>query len=77
MSGIVSDMDGVISRQEISRSESFTREHLQMWLEEADVRVILHIHKAVTNGVERVVVLSNDTDVVRGPSTFWTFSSLD
>ena len=64
LSGIVSDMDGVISGQEISRSESFTREYLQMFLEETDVRVIPHIHKAVSNGVERVVVLSNDTDVV-------------
>ena len=64
MSGIVSDTDGVISGQEISRSESFTREDLQMWLEEADVRVIPHIHKAVSNGVERVVVLSYDADVV-------------
>ena len=27
-------------------------------------RVIPHIHKAVSNGVERVVVLSNDTNVV-------------
>ena len=64
LSGIVSDMDGVISGQEISRSERFTREDLQMWLEEAEVRVILHIHKAVSNGAERVVVPSNDTDVV-------------
>ena len=57
LSGIVSDKDGVISGQEIFCSESFTREDLKMWLEEADVRVIL-------NGVERVVVLSNDIDVV-------------
>ena len=35
-----------------------------MWLEEAEVRVIPHIHKAVSNGMERVVVLSIDTDVV-------------
>ena len=64
LSGIGSDTDGVISGEEISCPESFTREDLQMWLEEADVRVIPHIHKAVSNGVERVVVLSNDTDVV-------------
>ena len=64
LSRIVSDMDGVISGQEVFHSESFTREDLQMCLEEADVRVIPHIHKAVSNGVERVVVLSNDTDVV-------------
>ena len=64
LSGVVSDTDSVINGQEISRSESFTRENLQMWLEEADVRVILHIHKAVSNSVERVVVLSNDTDAV-------------
>ena len=54
----------MISGQEISRSESCTREDLQMWLEEADVRVIAHIHEAVSNSVEPVVVLSNDTDVV-------------
>ena len=35
-----------------------------MWLEEAEVRVIPHILKAVLNGVERVVVLSNDIDLV-------------
>ena len=66
LSGIVSDMDGVISGQKNSRSESFNREdlHAQMWLEEAEVPVIPHILKAVSNGVERVVVLSNDTDVV-------------
>ena len=64
LSGIVSDTDGVISGQEISRSESFTGEDLQMWLEEADVRVISHIHKAVSNGVKRVVLLSYDTDVM-------------
>ena len=64
MSGIVSDTDGATSGQEISGSESFTREDLQMWLEEADVRLIPHIHKAVSNGVEQVAVLSNDTDVV-------------
>ena len=46
LSGIASDTDGVISGQEISRSESFTGEDLQMCLEEADVRVIPHIHKA-------------------------------
>ena len=45
LSGIVSDKDGVINGQEIFCSESFTREDLKMWLEEADVRVIL-------NGVE-------------------------
>ena len=55
LSGIVSDTDGAISGQEISRSESFTREDLQMWPP---------IHKAVSNGVERVLVLSYDTDVV-------------
>ena len=47
LNGIVSDMDGVIGGQEISCSEGFTREDLQMWLEEADIRVIPHIHKAV------------------------------
>ena len=64
LSGIVSDTDGVIVGQEISRSESFTREELQLWLEEADVRVIPHIHKAVSKSAERVVVLSYDTDFV-------------
>ena len=64
MSRIVSDTHGVISGQEIPRSESFTGEDLQMWLEEADIRVIPHIHKAVSNGVKLVMVLSNDTDVV-------------
>ena len=64
LSGIVSDTDGVISGQEISHSESFKREDLQMWLEEADVRVIPHIHKAVSNGVKRVVLILYDTDVV-------------
>ena len=38
LSGIVSDTDGVSSGQEISRSESFPRDDLQMCLEEADVR---------------------------------------
>ena len=35
-----------------------------MRLEEADVRVIPYIHKAVSNGVKRMVLLSYDTDVV-------------
>ena len=64
LSGVVSDTDGVISGQEISRSESCTSDDLQMWLEEADVRVIPHIHEAVSNSVEPVVIVSNDTDIM-------------
>ncbi len=37
---------------------------LQSTQEEADTRIILHLIHAVSNGVERVVIHANDTDVI-------------
>ena len=39
------------------------REDLASNLEEADVRIIPHLHTAVMHGCKRAIVLSNDTDV--------------
>ena len=47
------------------QEDKFTfRPDLDSFIEEADYRVISHIEKAVLNGIKRIIVYSNDTDVV-------------
>ena len=40
------------------------RPDLDSVIEEADCRIIPHVEKAALHGIERVIVYSNDTDVV-------------
>ncbi len=44
---------------------------LNVSLEEADVRLIIHINDAAKDGMKRVVVVSNDTDVLVLCLHFW------
>ena len=38
--------------------------HLRSELDEADLRILMHILDCTQNGIKRCVVLSNDTDVI-------------
>ena len=64
LSGYVTDANGVQNCTEVSTGVTTVRYDLNSNTEEADCRMVPHIAKAAENGVERVVVLSNDTDVV-------------
>ena len=46
------------------RNVIFDSQGLALNMEEADQRIIPHLHKAVTEGCKRVIVLRNDTDVL-------------
>ena len=65
LSGCVTNNNDVISIVEILEQDKqlTIREDLTNQLEEADVRIIPHIEKAIKNESKRIVVLSNDTDV--------------
>ena len=65
LSRCVTNNNDVISTVEISEQDKqlTIREDLTNQLEEADVRIIPHIEKAIKNESKRIVVLSNDTDV--------------
>ena len=44
--------------------ETMEIEELTSGHEEADERIVPHAHYAVSNGCQRLIVVSNDTDVV-------------
>jgi DTW domain-containing protein YfiP len=61
---------GCVIDDEMKHAELFSGERtrvlpeLNNMLEEADLQIVPHVNWAVQNGAKRVVVLSNDTDVV-------------
>ena len=63
LSGYVTDGDGVFSAIEVKNGNVSDRPDLNCTLEEADCRLILHIAKAGKEHYDRIIVLSNDTDV--------------
>ena len=46
------------------RNVTFDHQDLALNLEEADQRIIPHLHKTVTEGCKKAIVLCNDTDVL-------------
>ena len=64
LSGYVSDASGIESGILIKHGVEFEKEELKSSLDEADYRIIQHIAYARKNGYKRIVVASNDTDVV-------------
>ena len=64
LSGYVTDLEGIKPCIEQYQGDLQTCPDLDSMIEEADSRIILHIQKAVMRGVLRVIVHSNDTDVV-------------
>ncbi len=44
---------------------------LNVSIEEADARIMIHIKNAVQSGMKRIVVISNDTDVLVLCLHFW------
>ena len=64
LSGYVDDSEGVKPCVELCEGNEQACPDLDSEIEEADSRIIPHVEKAARRGVQRVVVHSNDTDVV-------------
>ena len=64
LSGYVTDGDGSQDCIEIENGQQHIRHELKSDIEEADARIIPHVAFSIRSGTKRVVVLSNDTDVV-------------
>ena len=64
LSGYVTDADGSLPCELLISGETYEQPNLNSSIEEADCRIIPHIFEAVKLGFCRVMVLSNDTDVV-------------
>ena len=62
-SGFVSD-EGISHGLECKNGESLPRLDLSSSIEETDGRIIPHIAKAIENGCKRMIVHSNDADVL-------------
>ena len=63
-SGCVTDSEGMKTCTELYQGDLLTYPDRDLMIEEANSRIIPHIQKAVMRGVRRVIVHSNDTDVV-------------
>ena len=59
----MSDNEGVTPCIELHQGYPQRCTELDSNIEEADSRIIPHIEKAIMRGVQKVIVLSNDTDV--------------
>ena len=64
LSGYVTDSDGAADCVAIENGVLSVRPELHSSIEEADCRLIPHVHNAVQCQSKRVLILSNDTDVV-------------
>ena len=64
LSGYVTDSDGPQPCELLISGEAYEQSSLNSSIEEADCRIIPHIFEAVKLGFCRIMVLSNDTDVV-------------
>ena len=64
LSGYVSSNNGIVSCTKINKDgDQVQLSDLNFSLEEADLRLIPHIHHTLLQGAQRVVIASNDTDV--------------
>ena len=64
LSGYVTDADGPQGCIKVHREQVTTQDSLMSVIEEADARIIPHIAASISDGSKRIVVLSNDTDVL-------------
>ena len=64
LSGYVTDSEGIKPCIELYQGDIQIYSDLDSTIEEADSRIIPHVQKAVMRGVKRVIVHSNDTDVL-------------
>lgn len=64
LSGMVVNEELISARLKLNGSPASDLSLLNNWQEEADCRIINHVHWAVRRGCKRVVVMSNDTDTV-------------
>ena len=64
LSGFVTDVEGIHPCLEVNRGDVVHRADLDSSVEEADGRIISHTAKAIEDGCKRIVVYSNDADVV-------------
>ena len=64
LSGMVVNDELLSARLKLADSPATDLSLPSKWQEEADCRVIAHVHWAAQRGCERVVVLSNDTDTI-------------
>ena len=63
LSGYVTKNSEIKNALEV-RNVTFDRQDLALNLAEADQRIILHLHKTVTEVCKKAIVLCNDTDVL-------------
>ncbi len=64
LSGMVVNEELTSARLKLAGSPASDLSDLNNWQEEADSRIISHVHWAVGRGCERAIVVSNDTDTV-------------
>ena len=64
LSGMVVNEELISARLKQNGSPASDPSILSNWQEEADCRIISHVHWAVETGCHKVVVVSNDTDTV-------------
>lgn len=62
--GAITVNEQMVPAEKYSKGNCRVVEELNRALEEADLRIVPHVHWAMRNGSRRVLVLSNDTDVV-------------
>ena len=64
LSGYITDGNGIESCIKIRNGVASAKQDLDSSLEEADWRIILHVADASDGGCKRILIASNDSDVV-------------
>ena len=64
LSGYVTDENGIESCIMVKNGVTSEKQNVDSSLKEADYRIIPHVANASKNGYKRIVVASNDSDVV-------------
>ena len=64
LSGYLTDENVIESCIKMGNGVASAKQDLDSSLEEADCRIILHVADASGNGCKRIVIASNDSDVV-------------
>ena len=55
----------IVCTKDVVTSVAMLTEHLQPWnQEEAGVRLFIHVNDAARNGLRRITIAANDTDIV-------------
>ena len=55
----------IVCTKDVVTSVAMLTEHLQPWSqEEAGVRLFIHVNDAARNGLRRITIAANDTDIV-------------